>query len=104
MGAVLLSDLRFAARSLRKAPAFSALAIATLALGIGATTAMFSVVDHVLLRPLPYERAARLYAVHEVMPKFAHIAPLMPVNAMHFTDWQRHTRSFDGMALVSESR
>jgi predicted permease len=97
----LLADLRFATRSLRQALGFSAVAIATLALGIGATTAMFSVVDHVLLRPLPYARAERLHAVHEVMPAFAHIAPLMPVNAMHFTDWQRHTRAFDGMALVA---
>jgi predicted permease len=97
----LLADLRHSSRHLRSAPGFSLVAITTLALGIGATTAMFSVVDHVLLRSLPYERADRLHAVHEVMPTFAHIAPLLPVNAMHFSDWQRHTRSFDGMALVS---
>jgi predicted permease len=55
----------------------------------------------VLLRPLAYPEAERLHAVHEVVPKFAHIAPLVPVNAMHFAEWRRSSRSFDRMALVS---
>src|SRR5215207_4563813 len=96
----LFADLRFAARLFRRAPGFSLVAIATLALGIGANTAIFSVVDHVLLRPLAYRDAERLYAVHEVVPKFAHVAPLIPVNAMHFREWRRSVRSFEGMALI----
>ena len=96
----LLGDLRFALRLLRRSPGFSLVAIATLALGIGANTAIFSVVDHVLLRPLPYRGSDRLYAVHEVVPKFAHVAPLVPVNAMHFREWRRGVRSFDRMALI----
>jgi predicted permease len=96
----LIGDLRFALRLLTRNPGFSVVAIATLALGIGANTAIFSVVDHVLLRPLPYRDSDRLYVVHEVVPQFAHVAPLVPVNAMHFRAWRRHVRSFDRMALI----
>jgi len=59
----LIQDVRFAIRSLRKAPGFSAIAILTLALGMGAVTAMFSVVDGVLLKPLRYPDADRIVAV-----------------------------------------
>ena len=96
----LLADLRFAARTLRKDAGFSVIAIATLALGIGANTAVFSIVDSVMLRPLAYRDAARLYVIHEVVPKFAHIAPLIPVNAMHFLDWRQNVRSFEQMAMI----
>ena len=96
----LRSDLRFGSRALRKSPAFTLVAVATLALGIGANTAIFSVVDHVLLRPLAYRDATRLYAVHEVVPRFAHLAPMIPVNAMHFGEWRRNARAFEAMALV----
>src|SRR5580765_7184603 len=96
----LRSDLRFGSRALRKSPAFTLVAVATLALGIGANTAIFSVVDHVLLRPLAYRDAPRLYAVHEVVPRFAHIAPMVPVNAMHFAEWRRSARAFEQMALI----
>ncbi|HKW97212.1 MAG TPA: ABC transporter permease [Bryobacteraceae bacterium] len=94
------NDMRFAARTLRKSPGFSAIAIATLALGIGANTAIFSVVDGVILRPLSYPEAGRLFVIHEVVPKFSHIAPLIPVNAMHFREWRGKARSFDQMALI----
>jgi putative ABC transport system permease protein len=87
-------------RMLRKDPGFSAVAIATLALAIGANTAVFSLVDGVILRPLGYRDAARLYDIHEVVPKFAHLAPLIPVNAMHFLEWRKNAHSFDQMALI----
>src|SRR5438105_10885374 len=93
-------DLRFAARLLRKNPTFSAIAIATLALAIGANTAIFSVVDGVILRPLAYPEPGRLVIIHEVVPKFSHLAPLIPVNAMHFREWRKRTRSFEQMALI----
>jgi hypothetical protein len=100
----LLSDSRYAARLLVKNAAFTTVAVATLAIGIGANTAIFSVVDHVLIRPLAYREAQRLYAVHEVVPKFAHLAPLVPVNAMHFAEWRRSLTSFEHLALVNGSK
>ncbi|MCU1276313.1 MAG: hypothetical protein JWO48_3744, partial [Bryobacterales bacterium] len=93
-------DLRFAARTLRRNPGFSAIAIATLALGIGANTAIFSVVDHVVLRPLGYPEAERLFTIHEVVPKFASLAPLIPVNVMHFREWRAKAKSWDQLALL----
>ena len=96
-----VGDLRFALRMLRKDLGFSAIAIATLALGIGANTAVFSVVDSVILRPLAYREADRLFVIHEVVPKFSHIAPLIPVNAMHFLEWRKSMQSFNQLALIS---
>src|ERR1035441_9528173 len=61
----LLQDLRYAVRQMRRSPGFAATVIGTLALGIGAAVAMFTVVDHVLLRPLPYRDAGRLVAIQE---------------------------------------
>src|ERR1700735_3348183 len=61
----LLQDLRYSIRQMRRSPGFAATVIVTLALGIGAATAMFTVVDHVLLRPLPYRDAGLLVAIQE---------------------------------------
>jgi len=96
----LVGDFRFALRSLRKDRSFSAVAIATLALAIGANTAVFSLADGIILRPLAYRESTRLFAIHEVVPKFAHFAPLIPVNAMHFAEWRKNVKSFEELALV----
>jgi predicted permease len=96
-----MTDLRFAARMLRKNPGFSAIAIATLALGIGANTAIFSVVDAVILRPLAYPDAGRLFAIHEIVPKFSRFAPLIPVNGAHFLEWRKSVNSFEELALLN---
>jgi hypothetical protein len=80
----LSDDLRYSLRAIQHSPGFSLIAIATLALGIGSTTAIFSVFDGVLLRPLGYGDESRLVAIHDVVPKFAQPAPRIPVNALHF--------------------
>ena len=72
------NDLRHALRMVRLNPGFSAIAIATLAFGIGINTAIFSIFDGILLRPLGYGAENRLVAIHEVVPKFSHIAPRIP--------------------------
>ena len=89
----LLSDLRCAVRMTMRSPGFSATVILILALGIGANTVMYTVVDHVLLRPLPYPDPERLFAVQEDVVSLRQIAPELPVNANHFTTWRREWSS-----------
>ena len=96
----LASDLRQALRAMRRNPGFSAIAVATLAFGVGANTAIFSVVDGVLIRPLGYGGESRLVALHEVVPKFSTAAPRLPVNAMHFLEWRKSVRAFERVAMI----
>ena len=91
----LLQDLRYAIRVLRKSPVFAAIAILTLALGIGANTALFSVVNGVLLNPLAYPHSGQLVAIYSKAPGFEHA----PVNYPNFLDWQRATQTFSSMAM-----
>ena len=91
----LLHDLRYAARMLAKSPAFAIAAVLTLALGIGASTALFSVVNGVLLSPLPYPDAGRLTAIYDHSPEFEHA----PVSYLNFLDWQRDSKTFSSMAI-----
>ena len=78
--------------------AFSIFAVLTLALGIGAVTAIFSVVDTVLLKPLAYRQPGQLYAAAESAPK---LAPRLPVNAAHFRSWQEQCHSCEDSALLN---
>ncbi|MBV8553449.1 MAG: ABC transporter permease [Acidobacteriaceae bacterium] len=97
----LWPDLRFAGRMLRRNAGFTAIAIVTLAVGIGANTAIFSVIDHTILRPLAYRDPDRLYAIHEKVLDFPQAPPLLPVNAMHFLEWRKNVRAFDSVALMA---
>lgn len=97
-----LVDFRYAVRVLRRSPGFSCIAIATLAFAIGVNTAIFSIFDGILLRPLGYGDEGRLVAVHEVVPKFSHLAPRLPVNAMHFLEWRRSVRAFEQIAMIGD--
>jgi predicted permease len=93
-----LRDVQYGARLLRRTPAFAAVAILTLALGIGAATAVFSVVDGVLLRPLPYPDPDRLVRLFQVD---ASGRRNNTVSEPNFLDWQRNARSFAFMAELS---
>src|SRR5438477_2697190 len=88
-----LMDLRFAARGWAKTPGFAFAAVATLALGIGANTAVFSVISGVLLRPLPYAAPDRLVEVTELQPDTAtNVATAGPVWPADFAEFRRHSR------------
>ncbi|HKD18111.1 MAG TPA: ABC transporter permease, partial [Thermoanaerobaculia bacterium] len=94
----LMQDLRYAARTLAKSPGFTAIAIATLALGIGANTAIFSVVHAVLLRRLPYPEPERLVVMRERHVRDPESIGTMGVAWPTFLDWRTQTRSFRGLA------
>ena len=92
-----LHDVRYGARVLRKAPGFTITALLTLALGIGANTALFSAVYGVLLRPLPFSDASRLVVMNETTPKVGRVAVSYP----NFLDWKAQARSFSAIAAVT---
>src|SRR5690349_18160876 len=94
---LLMQDLRYAVRMLRKSPGVSLLVVITLALGLGATTGVFSVIYLVLLRPLPHPDAGRIVALYEtkVPHDEASQAYLAPGD---FLDWWEQNRSFSAMA------
>ncbi len=92
-----LFDLRYGLRMLIKSPAFTAIAVLTLALGIGANTALFSVVNGVLLNPLAYPHSEQLVAIYEKYEKMGGFESA-PIEYMNFLDWQRDSRSFASMA------
>jgi hypothetical protein len=101
----LMRDAQYAIRSLRHRPAFALIAIATLALGTGAATSIYSVVDGILLKPLPYRDAGRLVAVWQTYPKWRN----EPILAMswdritfahpEFRDWRAAQRSFEDVGV-----
>ena len=95
----LFKDIRYGFRMLAKKPGFTVVAALTLALGIGANTAIFSVVNAVLLRPLPYREPGRLVEIWETNPiKGWTDAPAAPAN---FYDWEKQNDVFEGMANYS---
>jgi predicted permease len=96
----LWRDLRYAVRILGRTPAFSAITVLTLALGIGANTSIFTLVNAVLLRPLPFESPDRLVRLFHVPPQDTFPGmPTFAVSPANFYDWQRDARLFEGMAI-----
>jgi predicted permease len=97
----LFQDVRYALRILKKSPGFTAVAVLTLALGIGANSAIFSVVNAMLLRPLPFPQPDRLVRLWETYPSQGYHRNV--VNPSNFLDWRENARSFEDMAAVMET-
>src|SRR5213082_1939279 len=97
----ILQDFRYALRMLAKQPAFAAIAVLTLALGIGANTAIFSIINSVLLRPLPYPHADRIMVLNESSGPGQDFSVALP----DYFDWQKETKTFEHLACThKESR
>lgn len=94
----MLNDLRFAIRTLRRSPGFAAVAILTLALGAGANALMFTVIDSVLLRPLPYPDSQQLVSIDSIQADHNHGSTSVP----NFLDVRKQSRSFSGVAAYEE--
>jgi len=96
----LLQDLRYGIRMLAKSPGFTALAVVTLALGIGANTAIFSVINSVVLRPLPFHEPARLVELWQIERAPGNF----PLTGPDYLDWQAQTRTLEATSLYSWER
>jgi macrolide transport system ATP-binding/permease protein len=89
----LWPDLKYAVRALKRAPAFTAVAILVLALGIGASVAIFALVDAALIKPLPYKDPARLVSIYEVVPSCS----LCRISYQNFLDWRKSNLPFSSL-------
>src|ERR1051326_7350674 len=99
----IAQDFRFAARQLRKNPGFTTVAVLTLALGIGAVIAIFTLADHLLFRPLPYREADRLVRLWEHNPMRKEAIHSL-VSGDNFLDWKERNSVFEDMAAYYEGR
>ena len=95
----IIKDLQYGLRGLLKHPGFAAIAVITLALGIGANTAMFSVINGVLLRPLPYHQPERLVTIWEESPERGMYQ--MPVSFANMSEWINQSQSFDQISAYT---
>lgn len=99
----IAQDLRYSFRAMRKNRGFAAVAILSLAIGIGSNAAIFSVVNSVLLRPLPFEEPDRIFAVRELVPQI-NPRESIPVNPLHAQEWAKQCPSLEQVALMAGAR
>jgi putative ABC transport system permease protein len=100
----ILQDIRYSLRALKRTPAFTAASVIVLALGIGASTSIFTVVNAVLLRPLPYPESDRLVMLWETNPRFQIAGDALPVTPGSFMDWREENSSFEQVAAFGSSQ
>src|SRR5258708_14386223 len=99
----MLQDLRYAIRTLRKKPLFTLVAVLALALGFGANTAIFSVINAVVLHPLPFHDADRLVAIWEKNPALeGFIAERLPAALKNYNEWKKESHSFEAMGAFHD--
>jgi predicted permease len=96
----LINDIKYGLRMLARSPGYTIVMVLTLALGIGATTAIFSMVNGVLLRPLAYPQSQQLVYVGEFSPRVADKFPVLPVGARLFIEWRQRCSSFESLSLI----
>lgn len=99
---VLSQDLRFALRTLAKSPVFTLVAVLTLAVGLAANTAIFTVIRGVLLRPLEYPDPGQLVALELLVPQWAHKFPMVPLNPATYLAWSGQASCFTAVAVADE--
>jgi putative ABC transport system permease protein len=97
---MLRDDLKYAIRFLLRDPLYGAAVVGTLALTLGATTAVFSIVNGVLLRPLAYNEPERLVSIREIVPQWAERYPTLPANLRHVEEWRNQSRTFAALAAL----
>jgi predicted permease len=97
------NDIRYALKTLARERGYATAAILSLAVGIGANTAIFSVVNGVLLRPLPYGDPERLFSIREMVPAFAHLYPSLPANLNHYFEWRNRCSAIESAAIMRQS-
>ncbi|MEN6577946.1 MAG: ABC transporter permease, partial [Phycisphaerales bacterium] len=93
-------DIRNGVRTLARSPGYAAVMVFTLSLGVGATTAIFSVVNGVLLRPLSYPQSDRLVSIQERISSLADKYPVLPASARHFIEWRQRCTTFKSLSLI----
>src|ERR1017187_8609924 len=97
---MMRNELRHTIRDLAKDRGFTAMVVLSLAVGIGANTAIFSLVNGVLLRPPAYRDPGRLVAIDQIIPKFAKLYPALPINLAILLEWRKQATSLESVGVM----